>query len=156
MALNKLTTHRGEALAGIPWNVYPRPQLRRESFLNLNGTWEVKIASPDASPNRVILTDYDHHITVPFCPECDLSGIGIHHPEGSLLCYRRTFQLPEDFRKDRVLLHIGAADQICDVYVNSRHVAHHEGGYTSFSADITDAVIAMGQIQNVEFIFIAV
>jgi len=142
MALNRLSTLRGEALTGIPWDVYPRPQLRRDSFLNLNGTWDFAVSRGEIPPGN-----YDRTITVPFCPESALSGIGTHFPEGSLLCYRRTFRLPEGFLRDRVLLHIGAADQICDIYVNRKHLGHHRGGYTAFRLDITEALEEVNELQ---------
>ncbi len=77
---------------------------------------------------------------MPFCPESLLSGVNRHFPEGSTLTYRRHFRLPEKFNKGRVLLHIEAADQIAEVYVNQKAVGRHEGGYTSFTLDITDAL----------------
>ena len=79
-------------------------------------------------------------ITVPFCPESRLSGIGRHFEEGAPLWYRRRFLLPEGFRRERVLLHIGAADQIAEVFVNGQHLCRHEGGYASFCVDITEAL----------------
>ena len=142
MTLNRLSTLRGESHTGTPWDVYPRPQLRRDSFLNLNGTWDFTATDGNAAPD-----DYDRKITVPFCPECELSGIGEHFPEGSLLCYRRIFRLPEGFLRDRVLLHMGAADQVCDIYVNQKHVGHHEGGYTAFRLDITDALEEINELR---------
>ncbi len=125
--MRKLTTLRGEDQNGTPWNVYPRPQLRRDSFLNLNGEWLFSGGSKD----------YDRRITVPFCPESDLSGIGEHFPEGSRLCYRRDFALPRGFNLGRVLLHIGAADQTAEVYLNGSLAGSHRGGYDAFSFDIT-------------------
>lgn len=110
MALNNLYTTRGENLTGIPWESYPRPQMRRDSFLNLNGSWEFTVTRDALPPG-----DYDRQITVPFCPESLLSGIHEHFPEGALLCYRRHFTLPDGFLKDRVLLHLGAVDQVCDI-----------------------------------------
>ena len=124
----KLTTVRGERLPQTPWNIYPRPQMRRESYMNLNGEW---FFAGDG-------TDYDRKILVPFCPESDLSGIGAHFAEGSKLCYLRGFELPEGFNRGRVLLHIGAADQTADVYLNGKPVGSHQGGYDAFSFDITD------------------
>ena len=135
MALKTLSTTRGENLTGTPWDVYPRPQLRRDSFLNLNGSWDFAVTDGTAPP-----ADFDLQITVPFCPESALSGIGRHFPEGARLHYRKVFRLPEGFLRDRVLLHLGAVDQICDIYVNHRHLFHHEGGYTAFEVDITDAL----------------
>lgn len=126
--MRKLTTSRGEALTASPWNVYPRPQMRRESFLDLNGRW---FFIGDSG-------DYDRMIMVPFCPESDLSGIGEHFAEGSKLCYLRGFELPESFHRGRVLLHIGAADQTAQVYLNGQPVGSHQGGYDAFSFDITE------------------
>ena len=126
--LNDLYTVHGEQLSGTPWEVYPRPQLRRESYVNLNGTWELSVEG-ESSP-----------IQVPFCPESLLSGVHRHFPEGATLCYRKAFRLPENFNKGRVLLHVGAADQRAAVVVNGHHLRTHVGGYTAFTADITDAL----------------
>ena len=134
--LKELTTPRGETLSGTPWTVYPRPQMKRDSYLNLNGEWEFTSVAGAA----MLPVDYDQTIRVPFCPESRLSGIGQHFPEGQPLYYRRRFTLPEGFGRGRVILHIGAADQIADVFVNGKTVCHHEGGYDAFSCDITDAL----------------
>ena len=125
--LHDLTTIPGEQLTGTPWDIYPRPQMRRDSWLNLNGLWDFCVDSEG----------YTGEILVPFCPESRLSGVGMHFPEGCVLTYRRSFTLPEGFNRGRVLLHIGAVDQVADVYVNGTHLAHHEGGYEAFSVDIT-------------------
>ena len=131
--LQTLTTPRGETLSGTPWQVYPRPQMRRDSYINLNGEWD--FAASSGKPET-----FDMRITVPFCPESRLSGIGRHFEEGAPLWYRRRFLLPEGFRRERVLLHIGAADQIAEVFVNGQHLCRHEGGYASFCVDITEAL----------------
>ena len=123
---NDLMTAAGENLRGTPWQVYPRPQMRRESFLNLNGAWDFSVNFEKMG-----------QIRVPFCPESRLSAIGKHFEEGSLLCYQRTFRLPEGFQKGRVILHIGAADQRADVFVNGKAAGCHKGGYDAFSFDIT-------------------
>ena len=125
-----LMTLQGEALLHsdeTPWNVYPRPQMKRDSFLNLNGLWDFAVGDGD----------YDRQIRVPFCPECLLSGIDEHFPEGAALRYRRRFALPEGFHKGRVLLHIGAADQKAEVFLNNVRIGKHTGGYESFTLDIT-------------------
>ena len=124
-----LYTPEGETLQGTPWQVYPRPQLKRESYVNLNGMWKLDVNTADS-----------HNILVPFCPESGLSGIKQHFSEGSALFYSRKFTLPDDFRKDKVLLHIGAADQTAEVIVNRKHLGSHSGGYTNFTVDITDAL----------------
>ncbi len=133
-----LMTPEGEELIAsgkIPWDAYPRPQMRRGSYVNLNGWWDFTVSADGALPAQ-----YDSKILVPFCPECQLSGIKQHFPEGSPLFYRRSFCLPEDFNQGRVLLHIGAADQFVQIYVNQKLVATHVGGYESFQADITSAL----------------
>lgn len=102
------------------WNVYPRPQMKRDSFYSLNGIWEL-----NGTPVRV-----------PFPPQAQLSGYkGQIHKH---MIYRKCFSLPEDFCKGRVLLHFGAVDQIAEVYLNGCFVCRHEGGYLPFSADITE------------------
>lgn len=133
--LYDLYTPQGQALTGAPWQAYPRPQLRRASFLNLNGEWDFCVSDKPDLPES-----FDQRIVVPFCPESLLSGIHRHFPEGSFLFYARTLRLPPDFRKDRVLLHIGAADQELDCYVNGVHIGNHTGGYTAITFDITDVL----------------
>ena len=134
-----LWTTYGESLRDDPerqpWTAYPRPQMKRDSYINLNGWWEFAASSRERVPEA-----FDRTIRVPFCPESNLSGIGAHFDEGAYLFYRRKVTLPEGFHRGRVLLHIGAADQIADVFVNGREICHHEGGYDSFSCDITDAL----------------
>ena len=112
-----------------PWVVYPRPQMRRDSYLNLNGCWDFHV-------------NYENQgqIRVPFCPESCLSGFGIHYEEGSMLQYSRTFTLPEGFCKGRVLLHIGAADQRAEVFLNGKPIGSHQGGYEAFTMDVTDVL----------------
>ena len=124
--MNELMTAAGEKLRGTPWTVYPRPQMKRDSCINLNGAWDFSVNFESKG-----------QIRVPFCPESKLSGIGTHYEEESLLCYNRRFTLPEDFNKGRVLLHIGAADQRTDVFVNGKPAGSHKGGYEAFTLDIT-------------------
>ncbi len=137
MKFAKLTTSRAEALSGTPWRVHPRPQFRRERFKLLNGRWEFA-AWEQAQPPA----NFPQHIRVPFPPESRLSGVYAHHPEGTSLFYRRSFTLPESWQSGRVLLHIGAADQYAEVYVNQKRIGSHLGGYESFHFDITHALEA--------------
>ena len=132
-----LLTKRGEEILkseDIPWQEYPRPQMRRDSFLNLNGDWEFAVRK-NRFPSK-----YNRTIRLPFCPESILSGVGRHFSEGSALCYRRFVTLPEGFVRGRVLLHIGAADQIIQCFVNNKKVGEHFGGYEHICFDITDAL----------------
>ena len=130
---NHLLTKQGEALSGQPWNVYPRPQFKRDSFLCLNGDWDFAVTAAEERP-----VNFPETIRVPFPPESILSGVGRTIPDGKYLCYKTTFTLPEGFLKGRLLLHIGAADQITSVFVNGVPVGSHTGGYHPFSFDITD------------------
>ena len=127
----QLTTAQGENLLQTketPWKIYPRPQMRRDSYVNLNGAWELSVQAET------------YEILVPFCPESLLSGVQQHFSEGTPLKYKRSFALPKDFNQGRVLLHIGAADQKAEIYVNQILLATHIGGYDSFTVDITSAL----------------
>jgi hypothetical protein len=117
---------------------YPRPQLVRSRWLNLNGVWDYTGRSAQtALANPPSADAYREHILVPYPAESALSGIGRHDDQ---MWYRKLFKLPDVWRGQRVLLHFGAVDQIATVWVNNQQVAHHEGGYTEFSADITSAL----------------
>ena len=131
--LNNLYTIRGKNLSGTPWECYPRPQMRRESYVNLNGRWEFAVSDTPELP-----TNYPDTILVPFCPESLLSGLHRDIAPGSYLFYRRSLTLPRNFRGGRVLLHVGAADQVSEICVNRKKVTFHAGGYTAFTADITE------------------
>ena len=131
-----LTTEYVEKMdKDTPWNEYPRPSMVRDSFLCLNGQWDFCVSHKDPSPGT-----FTEKILVPFPPESLLSGIERNMPDCSFLHYKRSFTLPEGFNKGRIILHFGAVDTICEVYVNGQKVAYHEGGYLPFSADITDSI----------------
>ena len=112
---------------------YPRPQMMRESYLNLNGIWSYAITE-SADPPAV----WDGAILVPFSPECPLSGVEKTLFSNQYLWYQRMFLLPEAFNKGRVLLHFGAVDQEAVVYLNHQEVGRHTGGYLPFCIDITE------------------
>lgn len=115
---------------------YPRPQFQRDSYLSLNGTWEYAITFSPQPPAR-----YDGTILVPYSPESSLSGVGRQLGPDEFLHYRRTLTLPEGFDRGRVLLNVGACDQICKVYCNGREIGGHEGGYLPFTLELTDALV---------------
>ena len=115
-----------------PLNEYPRPQLQRDSFYNLNGIWQYKIFS-----DTNIFINYNSNIVVPYPIESKLSGVARRMEIGEKIGYKKEFSLPEGFLKDKIILHFGAVDQICDVYFNRNFVVHHEDGYTPFSVDVT-------------------
>ncbi len=126
-AFQRLVSEQGEELPEIPWNVYPRPMMKRDSFFCLNGKWDFFVSGEEKK-----------EILVPFCPESALSGIERVYPEDTVLTYVKTFSLPEGFVKDRVLLHFGAVDQIARVYLNGEFLCEHLGGYLPFSVEITE------------------
>lgn len=116
---------------------YPRPQMRRDSYLNLNGRWKYAITDSDELPRR-----WDGTILVPFSPESALSGVGRSLQPGQTLWYRREVILPQGFipADGRLLLHFGAVDQEAAVYWNGRLLGRHMGGYNAFTLDATDAL----------------
>lgn len=117
---------------------YPRPQLARPTWLNLNGVWNYAGNSGGSGPaDPPMPKNYPEQILVPYPVESALSGIGRHDDH---MWYRRAFAAPKAWRDRRVLLHFGAVDQTATVWVNDHEVARHQGGYTSFSADITEAL----------------
>ena len=113
------------------WSVYPRPQLKRDSYMSLCGKWDLAVKYDSES------TEALGEIEVPFAPESALSGIKRTLRAGEMYAYEKRFTLPEDFDKKTVLLHFGAVDQIAYVYLNDRFVGEHEGGYLPFEFDIT-------------------
>lgn len=133
MKFARLKTVEGEALPQIPWNVYPRPQMKRDSFFCLNGKWEFEVSEKKEIPNSFSKT-----IVVPFAPESILSGIEEVFSEKLFRFYKLEFSLPSGFIKDKVLLHFGAVDSSCEVFLNSKSLGFHIGGYEHFSFDITD------------------
>ena len=124
----------------IPRAEYPRPQFVRPTWMNLNGQWQFEIDQGASGRSRGLVNRaLNGEITVPFCPESELSGVNNKDFMASVW-YRRSFILPEDAAGKRVLLHFGAVDYRCEAWVNGKSVGVHEGGYVSFTFDITDAL----------------
>lgn len=132
-----MLTPWGEALdREHPLPEYPRPQLRRNSYLNLNGIWEYAITKTAEKPAAM-----QGEIVVPFSPETPLSGVGHILQPDEYLWYRRSVTLPEGFfRGGRLLLHFGAVDQRCTVWVNGQEAGSHIGGYLPFALDVTELI----------------
>ncbi len=114
---------------------YPRPQLRRDSYINLNGLWHYAITDSEEMPQS-----FPGEILVPFPIESVLSRVGKTLTAKQLLWYHRTFSLDSSFNRGIVRLNFGAVDQLCKVYLNGQLVAEHEGGYLPFSVDITECL----------------
>lgn len=118
------------------WTEYPRPQLQRNSWKNLNGDWDYAIAS---SENMTTPNDWNGKILVPFSLESKLGGVGRLLLDNEALWYRRTFNASPEPNK-RTLLHFEAVDYRCEAFVNDKSVGKHQGGHTPFSFDVTDTL----------------
>lgn len=128
----------------IPRPEYPRPQMVRDQYKNLNGQWQFEIDFGESGRERRLFAEgaLKEEITVPFCPESRLSGIG-YTDFMACVWYKKTVSIPDAWRKGgRVLLHIGACDYHTEVWINAQSVGCHFGGYCSFSFDITDSLRA--------------
>ena len=131
-----MLTRWGRALdRDHPLPEYPRPQLVRGAWVNLNGVWEHAFTETPDRPSS-----YDGPIVVPFSPEAELSGVDRQLQPDEWLWYRRSFTAPDLPPGGRVLLHFGAVDQSCTVWVNGHEVGSHTGGYLPFTLDVTDAL----------------
>ena len=128
--MNTLYTAEGSALPEIPWNSYPRPQMRRKDWLCLNGIWDLEAGGKHAA------------VRVPFCPESLLSGLAEAPAIGQEMVYRRVFSVPEAWSDRRILLHFGAVMRDAAVQVNGKLLCRHDNGYLPFSVDITEALLS--------------
>ncbi|MCL2711632.1 MAG: hypothetical protein FWE95_12205, partial [Planctomycetaceae bacterium] len=127
-----------------PLPEYPRPQMERATWLNLNGLWHYAITEHNAI---LFSLDDSSKILVPFPVESALSGVGKRVGQDKNLHYRRTFNVPTGPEWDgkRILLHFGAVDWDTTVFVNGKEVGRHIGGYSPFYFDITDALNPTGE-----------
>lgn len=114
------------------WDEYPRPQLKRKEWVNLNGYWDYAFTASNQRPLK-----FDGKILVPFSPESQLSGVGRQLTPKEFLWYHRTFSLSQLPRNQRLLLHFGAVDQDCTIFLNGKQIGSHQGGYLPFSIEIT-------------------
>src|SRR5690606_25855168 len=141
IAGDKITTPWAERVnSSQPLPEYPRPQMVRDTWHNLNGLWDYAIQPATAGRPSA----YEGKILVPFAIESALSGVGKTVGKDNKLWYRRTFTLPSSFKGKNVLLHFGAVDWQCEVFVNGTAVGSHKGGYDPFSFDITQHVKRSG------------
>lgn len=132
--MERLITPFGEKLnKDLPLNDYPRPQMARSSFFNLNGRWEYAIYPKDEG-----FKGYQGEIIVPFSPESILSGVEKVVTENDVLYYHRKFTFVKE--NDRALLHFGAVDYLSEVILNGVSVGKNRGGYFPFSFDVTEEI----------------
>lgn len=115
------------------WKEYPRPQLKRDTWQNLNGMWEYAIAPKDAKQPK----SFDGEILVPFAVESALSGVGKTVLPEDRVWYRRTFEVPAEWKGKNIILHFEAVDWESSVWVNGRLIGTHKGGSKAFSFDVT-------------------
>ncbi|MBQ3037187.1 MAG: beta galactosidase jelly roll domain-containing protein, partial [Lachnospiraceae bacterium] len=111
----------------MSWNSYPRPQMKRDLFHIIKENWTL-----NGSPVRV-----------PYVPQSELSGY--EGEVGNTLTYETVFTVPESFTKERIFLHFGAVDQLAEVWLNDVLIGSHEGGYLSFTFDITEGIKRDGE-----------
>lgn len=123
-----------------PLPEYPRPQMVRSSWMNLNGEWDYAILAADETYGKA-----DGKIVVPFAVESALSGVGKHVGPDNALWYSREFTLPRSWKGKRVLLHFGAVDWQAEVWINGNKAGVHTGGYAPFSFDITPLLKKSGR-----------
>ena len=123
------------------WQEYPRPQLERKDWLNLNGAWSYSITQKDAQKPETP----DGKILVPFPLESSLSGVMGNLTNKQVIWYEKEFEIPQDWGNKNILLHFGAVDWKCELYINGYNVGEHEGGYSSFYFDITQRLNKEGK-----------
>lgn len=121
-----------------PWPQYPRPQLRRDVWQNLNGIWTWQAAAPDAGSGTPPTGDLEREVLVPSCIESGLSGL--QQLNVTDMWFARSFKVSEDWKDQPVVINFDAVDYKSTVFVNGAKVGSHVGGYDRFSLDISKQV----------------
>ena len=132
--VNLTTPFEDKETQSTTWDEYPRPQMKRDSYLSLSGEWELSVKNKNGNTSL-------GHITVPFPPESRISGIERFLEKGEKYIYTKTFSTSDTLLGERFILHFGAADQIARVTLNGKYLGEHTGGYLPFSFDVTDSLI---------------
>ena len=124
--------------ADTPRAEYPRPQFEREQWVNLNGTWTFDFDFGKSGKDRRLQSaeKFDKNITVPFCPESKLSGVG-YTDFIEQMWYQRNITIPSDWNGKKIFLNFGAVDYCAEIYVDGKFVQRHFGGSSSFAVDLT-------------------
>lgn len=132
---NKIKTRWAEQVTvENVWQIYPRPQLKRVNWKNLNGLWKYQVTEMNRKKKDV---HYGDEILVPFSIESSLSGVEGQFGPSDKLWYRKEFTIDPDWKGKQILLHFGAVDYECQVWVNNILVGKHTGGNNPFSFNIT-------------------
>jgi hypothetical protein len=119
------------------WKEYPRPQMVRKEWKNLNGLWDFAVT---IGKNNQPAQRFSRKILVPFCVESALSGIKEAVTGSQEMMYRRFFTIPDNWKGKRILLHFEAVDYISKIWIDGKFLGEHTGGYDAFEFDITDAL----------------
>ena len=132
-------------MSNIPRCEHPRPDRKREAWVNLNGTWDFEIDNAKVGLEKKFYerAALDQKIVVPFSPETSLSGIG-NKDFMNAVWYRRDIEIPAEWAGKRVIFHVDACDHTTTLFVNGKKIGTHKGGYTPFAFDITDALNESG------------
>jgi len=128
------------------WQDYPRPQLKRAEWINLNGLWKYVVTNISEMEKPM---NFDDEILVPFAIESALSGVAKTFTPNDKLWYRREFTLNPEWKGKQIILHFGAVDYECEVWINDKSVGTHRGGNNPFSFDITKYVKKNSDIQTI-------
>lgn len=126
----------------IPRKEYPRPQFERTTWMNLNGQWDYTFdfSNTGMERNYPNATGFEQKITVPFCPESSLSGVG-HKDFINHIWYHREFSIPAEWAQKKILLNFGAVYFNSEIYIDGTLAGRHFGGSSSFSIDITGLTV---------------
>ena len=138
-----LKTPFEEAAKGDEWaEEYPRPQMKRDSYISLCGAWDLSVEK------KGVVTPVCE-VVVPFSPETRLSGVHRTLEKNEKYIYEKVFDLSPDFAGEKILLHFGAVDQIAEVWLNDVHLGEHVGGYLPFTFDVTDIAVVGSNVLRV-------
>ena len=137
----------------LPRAEYPRPQLERDEWINLNGEWsyEFDFSKSGFDRQRFNAKNFDNSIIVPFCPESHLSGVNFRDFINAMW-YQRDIAVPDNWANKRVILNFGAVDYMAVIFINGKEIFRHYGGSSSFSVDITPYVTAGGNDNLVVYV----
>ncbi len=130
----------------VPRHEHPKPQFERENWVNLNGQWTYTFDFGKSGSEKGFKDSkgFNDKITVPFCPESELSGVG-HKDFIEMMWYQKNICIPREWKDKKVILHFGAVDYIAEIFIDGKYVGRHFGGSSSFDYDISDYLLPEGK-----------